>query len=153
MTSPEDLIHFVLRERGAREEEGRLVELLSLQALVDRGDAVAGLVPEDVIPGGVRMVCDSNLSRIRDGDRVLLQSETDRFGATLTAMADHGRCLELQTERAAKGIGPGPWTARPQSIDLSGPIIEALRRLQPGAPGWLLFGGVEVVAPLYMWDR
>jgi hypothetical protein len=146
--TPADLVTHVLAERRAQEAEARLTDLLDDHALVDRGDAIAGLtvIETDGTTATLRAVANS--SRIRPGDRLEITAHGCRAKAALVDLRDHGRELILRVSTGSLA-GAGPWTARLLPTDLSALVLSALDKLQTGAPGWgffkLLRGADDVV--------
>lgn len=139
MLTPDDLIEYVRLERDAQEAETRLTGLLDDRGLVARGDAIAGLVPVAIAGNQATLQCVQNISRIRPGDRLELSSPAGRVKATLLDVRESGSVFDVRVPAGALRAGGDSWTARLLPTDLSPMVIQALGKLQPGAPGWGLF--------------
>jgi hypothetical protein len=135
----DDVINFVERERiaAAAEEEQR--RALSVDELVDRGDAVQGLRIVAVSPSALVFRCPLNESRLRIGDRVELSGSAGRFAATIAELRDNGCEVHLQMAQSVRDLDRGPWAARALPVDVSALVIACLKKLKPGAPGWSFF--------------
>jgi DNA replication ATP-dependent helicase Dna2 len=136
-TSPKSLIDFVQREQAVARADQEEQKRLSIAELVERGDALDGLVMVARTSEGLALRCDENVSRLRIGDRLELRHGASRFRfeVTVADLLDHGRELYVH------GVPPeeiprGPWIAQAVPVDVFGLITSCIRRLRPGAPGW-----------------
>ena len=137
--TPESIIDFAERERAAVAHDEHANKALSMEELVERGDAIQGLTITDSSLDHLVLHCSLNDSRLRIGDRIILQNAQGSFTGTIADLRDNGCEVHLQSVRGRGGTRAGPWTARALSVDVSALVVACLRKLQPGAPGWLFF--------------
>ena len=137
--TPDSLVAFVERERAAAAAEERRKDGLSLDDLVERGDAVRGLTIVAASSEGLVLRCPENESRLRVGDLIELQAADGHFTGTIADLRDDGREVRLRSVQTPRRPGSGPWTARALPVDVSALVIACLKRLQPGAAGWAFF--------------
>jgi hypothetical protein len=142
MMDPESLIEFVLRERDAEIEERRVRDFLSRETLVERGEAVEGLMVVRASQGEVWMTCPANDSRLRPGSRLVLEAAGKRVTADLIELGDGGRNFRLRPSKNQASLPRGPWFATEAGIDLTPLLVQTLKKLQPGAPGWSFFRAI-----------
>lgn len=137
--TPESVIEFVERERVAVAHDEHATEALSIEERVERGDAIQGLTITDASRDHLVLRCLTNDSRLRIGDRIILQSAQGRFTATIADLRDNGCEVHLQSGQGTGAVRAGAWTARALPVDVSALVVACLRKLQPGAPGWSFF--------------
>lgn len=135
----ESLVDFVERERAAAAAEEKQNKSLSVDQLVERGDAIQGLMIAISPPDALVLRCPLNESRLRIGDRVELTGTGGRFTATIADPRDNGCEVHLQSVQSARDLERGPWTAQALPVDVSALVIACLKKLKPGAPGWSFF--------------
>lgn len=133
----EDLVDFVRRERNTALEEHAFTNILSEKALVNLGYAIEGLYVVKQDNDTVILACQSNESRFRPGDRLSFTHANYKPFSAILIKVENGGC-ELHCKIAGKSPAQnsGPWLANEDQSNLSTSIINALQRLQPGAPGW-----------------
>lgn len=137
MTDINDFVEFVGKERLALESEVQTRDLLSIRALVSLGHAVSGLRIINCNNDTLQLACTENQSRFRPGDRLIFKHELlPAFRATLYDVSDHGRKLHVRGSKLPEVEGIGEWLAIEDTTDLTFSVQTALRKLQPGAPGW-----------------
>jgi len=153
----EALIDFVRRERNASMEQDAFNSILSEQALVNLGYAIDGLHVVRQDKDTVILNCQNNESRFRPGDRLSFTSAKHKtFSGVLTNVENGGRELHFQVAGKPPTSGSGPWLACENLSSLSNSIINALQKLQPGAPGWGLVKrlfGEEVSVPPQLFPK
>jgi DNA replication ATP-dependent helicase Dna2 len=137
--TPERVLEFTQRERAAVALDEHATEALSIEELVERGDAIQGLTITDSSRDHVTLRCSANDSRLRIGDRVILQSAQGRFTGTIADLRDDGCEVHLQSVQGTGEARAGAWTARALPVDVSALVMACVRKLQPGAPGWSFF--------------
>jgi hypothetical protein len=147
----EDLVDFVRREHNTSLEEDAFTNILSVKALVNLGYAIEGLYVVKQENDSISLTCQSNESRFRPGDRLSFTHANHKpFSAILIKVENGGRELHCKIARKPPAQDSGPWFANADQSNLSISIINALQRLQPGAPGWGLVKklfGEDVPAP------
>ncbi len=148
----EDLVDFVRRERNTVLEEDAFTNILSEKALVNLGYAIEGLYIVIQENDTVILTCQSNESRFRSGDRLsFTHANYKPFSAILIKVENGGCELHCKITGKPPAQNSGPWLANENQSNLSTSIINALQRLQPGAPGWglvkKLFGEDDPAPP------
>jgi DNA replication ATP-dependent helicase Dna2 len=140
MITPEDLIEFVLAEQRENQRQQRIFELLSPDALVELGRGIKDLYIRETNNCDYRLECAENESRIRPGSQVLLSSIRGvNLTGEVTAVDNAGLHLEVAVNRPLENAPAGPWFAIETERDFTPLLIQAIRKLQPGAPGWSFF--------------
>ena len=142
MIGPETLIQFVQKERNAEAEDERFRDLLSRDTLIERGVAVGGLSVIRKEKAEVWLKCPANESRLRPGSRLILEAVGKRLTANLIDLQDSGLTFHLRLSKDQASLPVGPWFATEAGIDLSPLLIQSLKKLQPGAPGWSFFRAI-----------
>lgn len=153
MIEPEALIEFILKERDAGTEDRRFRDLLSRETLVERGDAVDGLSFLKRRQANVWLTCPANESRLRPGSRLVLECGGKRLTADLVDLQDSGRTFRLRLSKDQAALPSGPWFALEAGIDLTPLLIQSLKKLQPGAPGWSSFRVIAGDTPAREYPR
>jgi len=137
MTEIQDYIEFVEKERRIQEEEQRSNNILSMRALEWLGRAIFQLTIEKIAGELVELRCNMNNSRFRQGDRLIIgHEEKTSFRGILYEVRDDGKVLILKGKNFPDAQGSSGWYATEDTADLSYSIQTALRKIQPGAPGW-----------------
>lgn len=137
MINIQDFLDFVEKERLAQATESQERDLLSTRALVSLGHAIHGLQVVQRSADTMQLTCQENHSRFRPGDRLLFSHEQlPSFRATLYDLSEEGRRLHVRSGKLPDVQGTGSWFATADSSDLSFSVQTALKKLQPGAPGW-----------------
>jgi DNA replication ATP-dependent helicase Dna2 len=154
MIGVQDFLDFVEKERLAQATEVQSRDLLSMRALVSLGHAISGLQIVQRSGDTLQLTCQENRSRFRPGDRLQFSHEQlPAFRATLYDLSEEGRKLHVRSGKLPDAQGTGPWFAIEDSSDLSFSVQTALKKLQPGAPGWTfvkrLLGQSPVAVPEY----
>jgi len=137
-----DLLDLAGREHDLAQERIQSSRDLPIGDLVDRGDAILGLTLTSVNGREAAATCDVNFSRIRSGDSVELRSSSRKCKARVIDVTGGGRTLYLQLSREIPRLVTGQWQARLLPMDTSDIAISALRKIQPGAPGWGFFNAL-----------
>lgn len=138
-----DLQDFLQRERQADAKEASLAAVLADAALVDRGDALAGLEIVNRSRDAILFKCEENESRFRPGTHLRLACGQESIRGVIVDISDRGRRLSVRVDRKAASVPIGPWTAIGASIDTSFVVGQCLAKLQPGAPGWSFFNAIS----------
>jgi DNA replication ATP-dependent helicase Dna2 len=137
MIEIDEFLAFVEKERLAQETEIQSKDLLSIKALVSLGHAINGLQITRRHGDTLQLTCPENQSRFRPGDRLIFKHEIlPSFYATLYDLTDQGRVLHVRGSELADVEGVGSWLAVQDTTNLTYTVQNALRKLQPGAPGW-----------------
>jgi DNA replication ATP-dependent helicase Dna2 len=132
-----DFLEFVDKERLAEQTESQNRELLSVRALVALGQAIGGLQIVHREGNTLQLICQENQSRFRPGDRLIFNHEMlPAFRATLYDLTEQGHRLHVRGSKLPDTEGAGQWIATEDTSDLSFSVQTALKKLQPGAPGW-----------------
>ena len=139
MIEPESIIRFVLDEQRERAEEQKLHSLLSLDALSLLGRAVTGLVVYEHQDANMSLECDVNESRIRPGSHVTLSCGNTKLYGEVIELEDYGRRIHVRLRSPQDEVEDGHWAMVESDRDFTPLIIQSLKKLQPGAPGWSLF--------------
>jgi len=137
MTEIRDYIEFVEQERRMQEEEQQSNNILSMRALEWLGRAIFQLAINKIVGDTMELKCEMNNSRFRQGDRLIIgHVKKSSFRGILYEVRDDGRVLILKGTNFPDVEGSSGWYATEDTADLSFSIQTALRKIQPGAPGW-----------------
>ncbi len=147
----EHLVELVHLERSTSLDADEFNALLSEKAMVNLGYAIEGLYITNHQRDTIILTCHTNESRFRPGDKLTLSTPDHKpFSAILTKVQSGGLELHCTVKSKSTPTIAGPWLASEDQTNLSGLLITALRKLQPGVPGWGLVRklfGENVVAP------
>jgi DNA replication ATP-dependent helicase Dna2 len=137
MRNISDFIEFVEKERLAQETEAQNRDLLSMRALVSLGQAISGLQIVRRSADTLQLTCSENQSRFRPGDRLIFSHELlPPFRGVLYELSEQGHRLHVRGSKLPDIEALGPWIATEYNSDLTFSVQAALKKLQPGAPGW-----------------
>ncbi len=137
MTEIHDFIEFVEKERRIQETEKKSNTIISIRALEWLGRAIFHLTIIQIHGDSMMLQCDKNNSRFRPGDRLIFShEERPSFKGILHEVRDDGRLLLIKGTNLPNAQGINGWYATEDIADLSYSIQKALRKIQPGAPGW-----------------
>lgn len=132
-----EFIDFVEKERLAQEAELQNRDILSIRALVSLGKAISDLRIVGRFNDNLLLDCSDNRSRFRPGDRLIFRHELlPSFKATLYDLKEQGRRLHVRGSKLPGVEEIGGWLAVEDTTDLTYSVQSALRKLQPGVPGW-----------------
>jgi DNA replication ATP-dependent helicase Dna2 len=134
MVDIKQFIEFVQQESQTQEEHYHLNSMLSTRALAELGYSIEGLSIIDQQGDTLTLQCNQNISRFRPGDRVFLQSGSYQHKVTIISVGDNGCRIQVKGIRTIDRHLK--WAITDTPFDLSSIVIRALKKLQPGAPGW-----------------
>ena len=145
MITTEDLIDFVLAEQRESQKQQRMQQLLSPDALVELGRGLGELYLHESKKGQLCFECPENESRIRPGIQVLLTSSCGvNLNAEVVAIEAAGQLLHLACGRISEDLPQGPWFAIEVERDFTPLLLQSIRKLQPGAPGWPFYKALSI---------
>ncbi|MCU7492870.1 MAG: AAA family ATPase [Ignavibacteria bacterium] len=144
MIKPSDIIDYISSEQAADNNEVELSEFLSNEAIEERGTGKFGLqIVEEKINKRNKeyyFECKDNESKFRPGDTVFIFNEHKKY---------EGKILESDFEQIVVSLSKksnldrnSKWSIKLQTQFLATGIINALKSLSPGAPGWSYFSAV-----------
>lgn len=144
MIKPSDIIDYLSSEQAADNNEIELAEILSEEAIEERGTGKFGLkIIEEKINKSHKeyyFLCKENESKFRPGDTVFVFNEKKKY---------EGKILESDFDQIVVSLGKrsnldknSKWSIKLQTQFLATGIINALKNLAPGLPGWFYFSAV-----------
>lgn len=140
MITPEDLIEFLLAERRESEKQQQLYKLLSDEAMSQLGRAITGLAVIATKADVITLECSHNESRIRPGSHVsLISREQNRLTGEVVSVEEAGKVLNVSIGKVPDEMFSGPWSMVELERDFTLLVVQAIKKLQPGAAGWSFF--------------
>lgn len=137
MTEVQDIIEFVELERKYTETEQEGKSLIQPIALEWIGHAILDIELAKTKENTLILKCLNNNSRFRPGDRLIFTHPAwATIKGTLLGIMENGRTLIVKGKAQSNAIGTKGWTAIEDYSDLTYSVQNALRKIQPGAPGW-----------------
>lgn len=128
-----ELLTYLEREKALVEADIRRIDALSLPERVQRGLAVVNLQPVRQEGVEVLLACEENLTRWKPGDWVEISVNGHWSTATI---AENGFSEILVLLHTYVDVRPdAAIILQSNKSQLLDPIIQAVRRLEPGAPG------------------
>lgn len=140
MITTEELIEFLLSEQRLSEKQQQFYKLLSDEAMSHLGRAIIGLTVVATKADVITLECSHNESRIRPGSHVsLISREQLRLTGEVVSVEEAGKVLNVSIGQVPDEMFSGPWSLVELERDFTLFVVQAIKKLQPGAAGWSFF--------------
>lgn len=137
----ENLLSFLSEEERIAQEEKFLISALSYTALESRGSALQNLKIIDKLKNYIKLECANNISKFREGDRVILLSEKGQTSGIIREIKESGTKFEVSCNTSR--IEGKSITILESDEDIGIIYRMALSKLSEGTPGWWMLDVLE----------
>ncbi|GAA4461899.1 hypothetical protein GCM10023189_37940 [Nibrella saemangeumensis] len=141
----QELLEYLTQEKEFLEEDIALLDTLPTEVLVEKGVLIENLQLDQQKGNELILLADINNSRFRPGDKVTLQVGKKRYVATvLENFFSEITILLHEKVTIPKDV---LLSIRAEAVQLLNPMIEALKTLEEGGPGWTIFETLSGLRP------